>query len=111
MKKQAKKMRPASPDEEAQAEGHTIVTAMSLALSPVETFAAVAHELSIALSSLGISFEPGPGGRIKQGMFEVGRVTTWEPGRRATFLWRPASWKPGKKLLKISKNPSKIICG
>ena len=46
-----------------------------------------------------LSFEPGEGGRLietRDGgkVFEVGKVTVWEPGRRLVFGWRPAGLEP-----------------
>lgn len=46
-----------------------------------------------------LSFEPGLGGRLVEtaedgGIFEIGRITAWEPGRRLGFTWRQASFEP-----------------
>lgn len=46
-----------------------------------------------------LSFEPGLGGRLIEtaddgDIFEIGRVTAWEPGRRLCFTWRQASFGP-----------------
>jgi uncharacterized protein YndB with AHSA1/START domain len=51
---------------------------------------------------LSIRIEPGVGGRFIEvydletgdGM-EVGRVTTWEPGRRLSLTWTQAGWPEG----------------
>jgi uncharacterized protein YndB with AHSA1/START domain len=44
-----------------------------------------------------LAFEPGPGGRLTEtqadgAVFEVGRITAWEPGAQLAFTWRQASF-------------------
>jgi uncharacterized protein YndB with AHSA1/START domain len=47
-----------------------------------------------------LAFEPGPGGRLFESfetvsgtqMFEVGRITAWEPPHRLSFEWRNANF-------------------
>jgi uncharacterized protein YndB with AHSA1/START domain len=44
-----------------------------------------------------LSFEPGEGGRLietRDGgkVFEIGRITTWEPPQRLVFSWRQANF-------------------
>jgi len=46
-----------------------------------------------------LSFEPGADGRLVTTMsdghvFEIGRVSAWEPGKRLKFTWRQASFSP-----------------
>ncbi len=46
-----------------------------------------------------LAFEPGPGGRLTQigprgEVFEIGRITVWEPGARLAFTWRQATFSP-----------------
>jgi uncharacterized protein YndB with AHSA1/START domain len=51
-----------------------------------------------------LAFEPGAGGRLFESfetaagtqMFEVGRITAWEPPRRLLFEWRNANFAPGE---------------
>jgi SAM-dependent methyltransferase len=68
---------------------------IDLALTPDVAFDLLVEELGNALARLGIRFEPGPGGRVAEGAFEVGRVVEWEPGRGLGLEWRHASWAPG----------------
>ena len=44
-----------------------------------------------------LAFEPGEGGRLTETLangkvFEIGRITTWEPPHRLEFSWRQASF-------------------
>ncbi len=68
---------------------------IDLALAPAAAFEALVEELANALTRLGIRFEPGRGGRVAEGAFDVGRVVEWEPGRGLALEWRHASWRPG----------------
>jgi uncharacterized protein YndB with AHSA1/START domain len=48
-----------------------------------------------------LAFEPGLGGRFTETlangkMFEIGRVTAWEPGSRLAFTWRQATFGPAQ---------------
>ena len=48
-----------------------------------------------------LAFEPGPGGAFLETcpdgqVFEIGRITAWEPGVRLAFTWRQASFSPGQ---------------
>lgn len=48
-----------------------------------------------------LGFEPGPGGRFIETLatgkvFEIGRITAWEPGARLAFTWRQATFAPGQ---------------
>ncbi len=49
-----------------------------------------------------LRFEPGPEGRLIEvyedgDVFEIGRVTAWEPGRRLALSWRQASFARGQE--------------
>jgi len=68
---------------------------IDLALEPAAAFDLLVEELATALARLGIRFDPGPGGRVAEGAFEVGKVVAWEPGRGLALEWRHASWSPG----------------
>lgn len=46
-----------------------------------------------------VAFEPGPNGRMTETgtdgeVFEIGRITSWEPGVKLAFTWRQASFSP-----------------
>ena len=48
-----------------------------------------------------LAFEPGEGGRFTETaadgeIFEIGRITAWQPGARLAFTWRQASFAPGQ---------------
>ena len=52
----------------------TLRLSLDLALAPQAAFDVLVEELAAALARAGIVFEPGPGGRVIEGEFEVGRV-------------------------------------
>lgn len=46
-----------------------------------------------------LAFEPGEGGRLTETLaggkvFEIGKITTWDPPRRLVFSWRQANFPP-----------------
>ncbi len=48
-----------------------------------------------------LAFEPRSGGAFRETfpdgqVFEIGRITVWEPGARLAFTWRQASFAPGQ---------------
>ncbi|MGH8317598.1 MAG: SRPBCC family protein [Steroidobacteraceae bacterium] len=48
-----------------------------------------------------LAFEPGLDGRVTETcpdgkVFEIGRITAWEPGVKLAFTWRQASFSPGQ---------------
>ncbi|SEE49524.1 Activator of Hsp90 ATPase homolog 1-like protein [Rhizobiales bacterium GAS188] len=48
-----------------------------------------------------LAFEPHEGGRFTETLasgkvFEIGKITTWEPGARLSFTWRQATFRPGQ---------------
>ncbi|MEQ9638688.1 MAG: SRPBCC domain-containing protein [Alphaproteobacteria bacterium] len=48
-----------------------------------------------------LRFEPGPDGRLVEAypggqVYEIGRVTAWEPGRRLAFEWRLPTFRAGQ---------------
>jgi hypothetical protein len=49
-----------------------------------------------------LALESGQGGRLTEtaadgSVFEIGRVTLWEPPGRLAFTWRQASFRPGQE--------------
>jgi SAM-dependent methyltransferase len=54
-------------------------------------------ELAMALSRLGIAFEPGPSGHVHEAGAEIGRVTSWQPDERVVLVWHAADWQPDEK--------------
>lgn len=72
----------------------TVSSSIDFPLEPKRAFDAIVKELTIALTRLGIHFVAGSEGRVIQGIFEVGRIVTWEPGKRIVIEWRQASWEP-----------------
>jgi uncharacterized protein YndB with AHSA1/START domain len=48
-----------------------------------------------------LAFEPGLGGAFTETLangkvFEIGRITAWEPGARLAFTWRQANFGPAQ---------------
>jgi SAM-dependent methyltransferase len=74
--------------------GHTLRVDMDLELAGSAAFDTLVGELEGALNDAGIRFEAGPEGRITEGETEVGRVVSWETGKRIVFRWTQASWNP-----------------
>jgi uncharacterized protein YndB with AHSA1/START domain len=58
-----------------------------------------------------LSFEPGEGGRLIETraggkVFEIGKISVWEPPRRLVFGWRQASFAPDQNTeVEISFEP------
>ena len=74
--------------------GSPVCTSIDLPIEPAAVFDAIAEELSLALTRLGMHFEAGSEGRVTQRSFEVGRIVAWEPGKRIATEWRQAFWEP-----------------
>ena len=73
----------------------TVVSAsVEVALSPSDAFALLVDELPTALARGGLDLELRAGGTAREGDWEVGRVTVWQPGKELALEWRPASWEP-----------------
>jgi hypothetical protein len=62
---------------------------------PIALFRFISHPAGV------VAFEPRLGGRFTETstdgeVFEIGRMTVWEPGVRLAFTWRQASFAPGQ---------------
>jgi uncharacterized protein YndB with AHSA1/START domain len=89
-----------------------VVVALRVAATPARAFQAFTGEIAawwrpnalfrFAAPAAGtLAFEPGEGGRFTETaadgeVFEIGRITTWQPGARLAFTWRQASFAPGQ---------------
>ena len=72
----------------------TLRLSLELALAPQAAFDVLVEELAAGLARAGIVFEPGPGGCVIEGEFEIGRVIRWTPGEQILLEWHPANWQP-----------------
>jgi uncharacterized protein YndB with AHSA1/START domain len=89
-----------------------ILVALRVAAPPERAFAVFTGEIGLwwrpnALfrftprSPGALAFEEGLGGRLTETLpngkvFEIGRITAWEPPRRLAFTWRQASFAEGQ---------------
>lgn len=87
-----------------------VLIALRVAASPARAFEVFTREIAawwrpnvlfaFTPRSPGVlAFEPGLGGRFTETLanghvFEIGRITAWEPGSRLAFTWRQASFRP-----------------
>jgi uncharacterized protein YndB with AHSA1/START domain len=85
-----------------------VYIALRVPANPLRAFEAFTEEIALwwqpsrlfQLTPRGdgrLVFEPGVGGcllaTVADGeVFEIGKVSIWEPGRRLVFAWRPASF-------------------
>lgn len=69
-----------------------IRASLDLALAPAAAFPRIVEQLVLTLARMGIRFEPGPGGRVAEGVVTVGDVTLWDPPERIVIRWHPMSW-------------------
>jgi uncharacterized protein YndB with AHSA1/START domain len=85
-----------------------VLVAMRMPADPARAFEAFTREIGSWWRSDGLfritprgdgelCFEPGVGGRLISrldggAVFEIGRISVWEPGRRLVFGWRQASF-------------------
>jgi len=74
----------------------TLKLSLELSLAPEAAFDILIEELAAGLAREGLSFEPGPDGRVMEDGFEVGRVVRWAPGEQCLLHWQPASWQPAE---------------
>jgi uncharacterized protein YndB with AHSA1/START domain len=93
-------------------EAETVRVSIDLAVDPATAFAAFTEDVDqwwargrknrFRAPWIGIMrFEPGPNGRLVEvyddetgDLYEVGRITAWEPGRRLAFTWRIPNFAP-----------------
>jgi uncharacterized protein YndB with AHSA1/START domain len=87
-----------------------ILVSIRVAATPARAFEVFTHEISAWWRPNGLfrftrkspgqlKFEPGPGGRLIEvlpdgDVFEVGRITAWEPPLRLAFTWRQETFTP-----------------
>lgn len=87
-----------------------VFVALRVPADPVRTFDAFTREIAAWWQPNGLfritpqgdgelAFEPGVGGRLITRLdggeiFEIGRVSVWDPGKRLVFAWRQASFSP-----------------
>jgi uncharacterized protein YndB with AHSA1/START domain len=88
----------------------SVFVALRVPADPARTFDAFTREIASWWQPDGLfkitphgdgtlAFEPGVGGRLVTRLangeiFEIGRVSAWEPGRRLVFSWRQATFAP-----------------
>lgn len=87
-----------------------ILVSLRVSATPERAFRVFVHEIGAwwrpnglflftARSPGVLAFEPQLGGRFTETsgdgeVFEIGRITVWEPGARLAFTWRQASFAP-----------------
>ena len=87
-----------------------VLVALRVKASPERAFAAFVNEIGAWWRPNGLfqttprapgvlAFEPGEGGRLTETLangkvFEIGRITAWEPPARLVFSWRQATFPP-----------------
>jgi hypothetical protein len=87
-----------------------VLVSLRVPVTPARAFAAFTQEIALwwrpndmfrFTSRAGgvLAFEPGVGGRFTETLpngkiFEIGRITLWEPGERLGFTWRQATFAP-----------------
>ena len=86
----------------------SLLVSVRVAAAPQRAFDAFVGEISAWWQPNGLfeftrdkagalAFEPGPEGRLTEtyadgSVFEIGRITAWEPPSRLAFTWRQASF-------------------
>lgn len=100
-----------APAEDAKVTSKVFIS-LRMPVDPTRTFEAFTREISswwrpdhlFQITPHGdgrLAFEPGAGGRLithlnNGEIFEIGRISVWEPGKRLVFSWRHASFSPGQ---------------
>ncbi len=89
-------------------DGSRVMVAVTVAATPERAFAAFTEQISHWWRHNGLftfsdgrtgtlTFEPGPTGRLTETytdgeVFEIGRITVWDPPRGLALTWREASF-------------------
>ena len=89
-----------------------VIVSLRVSATPARTFDAFTREIGawwrpnslfhFTRDSPGrLAFEPGVGGRFTETLpdgrvFEIGRITAWDPGARIAFTWRQESFSAGE---------------
>jgi uncharacterized protein YndB with AHSA1/START domain len=85
-----------------------VIVSLRVAATPEEVFDVFTQEIGVWWKPNGLfqltprgdgvlSFEPGESGRLvttlpNGNVFEIGRITAWQPGERLAFTWRQATF-------------------
>jgi uncharacterized protein YndB with AHSA1/START domain len=89
-----------------------VLVSLRVAATPEHAFSVFVHDIGAWRRPNGLfhftprspgilALESGLGGRFTETfadgeIFEIGRITAWEPGRRLAFTWRQASFAAGQ---------------
>ncbi len=65
----------------------TLRASIDVALEPAAAFTTIVEELAATLASQGLHVDAGPNGAVTEGTTRVGRIVTWQPGRRVALEW------------------------
>jgi len=77
----------------------SVRTSVDLKLDLSSAFEAFVEELTLALSRLGMQFQPGVDGHIMEGAMKIGRVVRWHPPEEIAIEWHAADWQPEESTL------------
>src|SRR5579872_3975201 len=72
----------------------SIRASVDLKLDSSSAFGEIIDELLIALDRLGMDFEAKAGGRVTEGLAQVGKVVRWQPPHEIVLEWHAAPWQP-----------------
>jgi uncharacterized protein YndB with AHSA1/START domain len=96
--------------EQDEAMTSQVFVALRVPANPMRAFEAFTGEIALWWQPSGLfqltprgdgrlAFQPGVNGRLLSTfangeVFEIGRISIWEPGSRLVFTWRPTSFAP-----------------
>ncbi|HUZ79552.1 MAG TPA: methyltransferase domain-containing protein [Thermoplasmata archaeon] len=83
-----------TPHSDLRSDPHAFVVRIDVGMDPKRAFDLVTEQLIDSLAARGITFHPGPDGRIFEGTQEIGRVVAWIPADHLRIEWHPAPWEP-----------------